>query len=264
MNDHFLRFRGPRPTAACEFRSKMFDIDDLSDGGADLDVAPEVPQAQAGGDDDLDDWETAEDPDAKAARLKAEEAARAEKEAAEKEARKKAKEEKRQHELERQRRQKELREALDAADPFAGDDLFNADQAVTNQEQTDYQNAKDLLGRQADETLDYTQIDIGTFQPDTVPEFEAYRKAIVAKIESMTMISDKKFGKKNLASLAGYLVDGLADYWEASQIKDLARFLKDYYNSKNDLSVARRTPGKGVFFAQGNDLDGVDYDDQGE
>ena len=219
----------------------MFDDIDLSEGEDEPTPTPEPAPApepaknNAPSDDDLDDWETAEDPEEKAARLAAEEAARKQKEKEEKEARLAAKEEKKRQDLERKRLRKEM---LEASDDEGG--LFSVEIAQSKQERMDFEAAKDTFGVNDAETIDVDKIDIGTARPATVPELNAYVQAVAKKIRAMEMVQQPKQGKKNLASLVCHLIRGLCDDYKSVEIKGIHDMI---FQTINDRLGKRPTKG---------------------
>ena len=238
----------------------MFDDIDLSEG----DDAPEPEPAQEpakkdapSGDDDLDDWETAEDPEEKAARLAAEEAARKQKEKEEKEARLAAKEEKKRQDLERKRQRKEL---LEASDDEGG--LFSVETAHAEQERMDFEAAKDTFGLNDAEQIDVDQIDIGTVRPATVPELNAYVQAVAKKIRAMEMIKQPKQGKKNLASLVCHLMRGLCDDYKAAEITRIYDMIIQLINDRLGKRKVKGPAQKGRVLVVNDDYKNHDdFDD---
>jgi hypothetical protein len=195
-----------------------WDFDDLDAQPAAPTPAPPAAAADASWDDD--DWEKL-DPELEAARKAQEEA---EQERAREQLRKDKAERKQKAEIAKEVK-KTSRLLVDDFDEDEAD-IFRVETASARSAELDFQAARDALGI-LHEDVDASTIDIGVFQPQTVPEFDAYHQAVVARVSKFPFK-----GKGDRVALLQYLVNGLTDSYRSSQLKELQKSMLELYNQK--------------------------------
>ncbi|KAH0790683.1 hypothetical protein GPJ56_005424 [Histomonas meleagridis] len=208
------------------------DVDDI-DVGDEQETAADDDGIADWGDEDpvVENWEDAEDPD-EVEKRKKEEAERIQKEKeAVIEAEKQRKLEKK---LERERR-KQQQKMIEEGDDVDG--LFDVDIETINEntQRMDFQNALDAFGTITD-TTDSSNINIATFVPKTVGEFDSYGKNVLDMINKFFPEEKDKKKKQtqidNKIKLIQFLITYLTDDYKGNQINDLYKYIINLYNKQ--------------------------------
>ncbi|OHT09391.1 hypothetical protein TRFO_21714 [Tritrichomonas foetus] len=224
------------------------NLDIGSDSESDDNQEDNVAGGWDDGDDVVDNWEEAQDPEEKA-RQKREEQERIEREKQEAiEAEKRRKQELKE---ERERRKQEKKFLFDDAYEDEGG-LFDVEVTNETKERMDFQNALDALGDLGQNTDDPTKIDIGRYVPKTVTDFKAYEQAIEMKISKIfpafnrdSYKTKKEFDTAKNAQdtekvkIIECLITALADSYKSVFMSQLQKHLNEIYNKKINVKVGK-------------------------
>lgn len=246
----------------------MNDWANINLNSSNSDENEDSPNIWGSEDDFPDDWMDAPDPEEVAIKKKEEEERiRKEKEEAI-EAEKKRKQAIREEKI---RKKKLLFDNEDASN--YDDNLFEV--TKEQKEIADFHNALDAFGELDMNKADTDKIDIGTYNPDTVAQFNAFAIAIESKIKQI-FPEILRYNKKkneyeqlksiqnnNIVKMIEYLITALCDNYKSAFLEDLYKHMNDLYNKKLDESKKiqgykkKTKQQKGAFFNadKSNDFD---------
>lgn len=193
------------------------DIDDGFGGAGGWDEGSEK-------EDLVDNWEDAPDFE-EIERKKKEEEERKKKEEEDRAAAEKARK------LEKKMKAEEVKKLKAQLDEVDDEDLagtcFDIETIHENQEQNDFKNAIDALGMADVNIDDPSTIDIGVYQPGTVAEFDAYRRAVMNRINTIY----EKYPRTDKVKFIQFIIKALVDDYKGSQIHSLDTYVTDMINN---------------------------------